>query len=279
MLVQVALVSQTDQISFSALTRVAAALQKQVTRDVSPIWDVQATVDAFANMSDVPVGYWPVTISDEDLGDAAGIHEDKEGQPFALVQYSYTWSLTASHECLEMLVDPFGNRLVAGPSLQSGQGRVEFLVEVCDPSEDVAFAYKVNGILVSDFYTPDFFAPTAVPSVRYSFTGAIKAPRQILKKGYISWHDPVSDEWFQQVYFGNAPVIRSLGKLTANPKENLRGLVYRHTPERMAAKRAPVAAKTTSAAKASMKSQEAAGAAKAKQLQRRIAEIVRQFNR
>src|ERR1043165_10249994 len=87
MLVQVALVSQTDQISVSALTRVAAALQKQVTRDVTPIWDVQATVDAFANMSDVPVGYWPITISDQDLGDAAGIHEDKEGQPFALVQY------------------------------------------------------------------------------------------------------------------------------------------------------------------------------------------------
>src|SRR5260370_422166 len=114
MLVQVALVSQTAEISFSALSRVSAALQKQVTRDVASIWDVEATVDAFASMSDVPVGYWPITISDQDLGDAAGIHEDKDGQPFALVQYGYAWSLTASHECLEMLVDPFGNRLVAG---------------------------------------------------------------------------------------------------------------------------------------------------------------------
>jgi hypothetical protein len=278
MLVQVALVSQTDHISFSALSRVAAALQKQVTRDVSAIWDIDATVDAFANLSDVPVGYWPITISDQDLGDAAGIHEDKEGQPFALVQYDYTWSLTTSHECLEMLVDPFGNRLVAGPSPMPGQGRVEFLVEVCDASEDAAFAYKVNGILVSDFYTPNFFAPTAVAGTRYSFTGAIKQPRKILKKGYISWHDPVSDEWFQQVFFGNKPAFRSLGKLTANPKENLRGLLYRHTPERMAAKRAPLPSKTTSAAKASMKLQEAAGAAKAKSLQRRINEVVRQFN-
>jgi hypothetical protein len=278
MLVQVALVSETDQITFSDLSRVSAALQKQVTRDVAPIWELEATVDAFASTSDVPVGYWPITISDQDLGDAAGIHEDKDGQPFALVQYSYAWSLTASHECLEMLVDPFGNRLVAGPSPMPHQGRVEFLVEVCDASEDAAFGYKVNGILVSDFYTPDFFAPTPVAGTRYSFTGAIKAPRKILKKGYISWHDPVSDEWFQETFFAKAPAFRSLGKLTANPKENLRGLLYRHTPERMAAKKEPLIVKTTSAAKASMKAESAAGAAKAKLLKRRINEVIRQFS-
>ena len=274
---QVALVSQTDKISFSALSRVSAALQTQVTRDLAPIWEVSATVDSFANLSDVPVGYWTVTIAEEDLGDAAGIHEDKDGQPFALVQYSYGWSLTASHECLEMLVDPFGNRLIAGQSPMQGQGNVEFLVEVCDPSEDAAYAYQVNGILVSDFYTPDFFAPQPAPSVRYSFTGGIKGPLQVLKKGYMSWHDPVSDEWFQETFFDNAPSFRSLGKLTANPKENLRGLLYRHTPERIAAKKTPLKASGLTKAKASVKTQAKAAEAKAKALQRRINEVVRQF--
>ena len=49
--------------------------------------------------------------------------------------------------------------------------------------------------MVSDFYTPDFFDPVPVSSVRYSFTGAIKSPRTVLKDGYISWprsdHEPL----------------------------------------------------------------------------------------
>ena len=148
---QLALVSETNKVSFSALSRVGAALQKQATRDLGPIWDVKATVNVFAKLEDVPVGYWPILVTEDDLGDAAGIHEDKQGQPFALVKYDYGWGLTASHECLEMLVDPFGNRIIAGQSPKPGQGRVEFLVEVCDPSEDTPFAYRVNGILLSDF--------------------------------------------------------------------------------------------------------------------------------
>jgi hypothetical protein len=71
-----------------------------------------------------------------------------------LVQASEGWQLTTSHEWLEMLADAFGNRLVAGQSPKEDQGRVEFLLEVCDPPEDAQFAYTSNGILVSDFLTP-----------------------------------------------------------------------------------------------------------------------------
>ena len=56
-----------------------------------------------------------------------------------------------------MLVDPFGDKLKAGDSPKADQGRVLFLVEVSDPSEAKEFAYTVNGVLVSDFYTPSFF--------------------------------------------------------------------------------------------------------------------------
>lgn len=213
---QVALVSEVNQISASELSRVAAALQKQAARDFAPIWEVQATVDAFARLEDVPLGYWPMIVM-KDIGfpGAAGIHLDKDGQPFALIQYSNRWALTASHECLEMLADPFGNRVVAGPSLHPDQGRVEYLVEVCDPSEDMAFGYTVNGVLMSDFYTPAYFDPVASAGVRYSFTGAITQPREVLKGGYISWHEPVSDHWWQQTFFGAQPTFRDLGRLTS----------------------------------------------------------------
>jgi len=224
-----ALVSQTKNVTPDALMRGSAALQKQAVRDFGPIWDVSATVDAFGKLKDVPLGYWPIIIQDDiHQSGAAGIHLDKGGQPYALVEYSPDWVLTASHEVLEMLADPFGNRLVAGQSPKPGQGRVEFLVEVCDPSEAAEYGYTVNGLLVSDFYTPKYFDPLANSGTRYSFTGAIKKPRQVLKGGYLSWHEPKSDHWYQATWFSGSKVsYRDLGKFTG--KMGLRAWIDSHT--------------------------------------------------
>jgi hypothetical protein len=205
---QVALVPEDVSIKPSELTLVASALSKQVARDFGPIWNVQANVDPFATLDEVPSDYWPIIITRK-VEDAAGFHDDEHGQPFALVEFDTDWSLTASHECLEMLADPFGRRLRAGNLPQQAvklglpDRRVRFLVEVCDPSEGTPFAYHVNGVLVSDFYTPEYFDPISVSSVRYSFTGAIKAPRTVLDDGYISWHDPVTGHWMQLRMFAD----------------------------------------------------------------------------
>ena len=227
---QVALVSEISAISISALTRVSAALQKQAARDLGPLWGVQATVDPFANLDDVPAGYWPIIVREDiQMEGAAGVHMDENGQPFALVQYDSSWSLTASHECMEMLVDPFGNRLVAGNSAKKGQGRVEYLVEVCDPSESAAFSYSVNGVQVSDFYTPRYFDPVKSTAVRYSYTGAIKSPRDVLRDGYLSWHEPASNHWWQLTYFNGRKRYRDLGVL-AKSSESLRERIDRLIP-------------------------------------------------
>ncbi len=208
----IALISDTSAVSFADIAHVSTALQKQAMRDLGPIWDVRATVDPIASLERMPLGYWPIIIVD-DVEDAGGYHTDQNGQPYALVEAGDTWSLTASHECLEMLVDPFGSRLVAGASIMPGQGRVRYLAEVCDPSESEAFAYTVNDVLVSDFYTQHFFDPVATTGQRYSFTGAITAPRQVLPGGYLSWHDLRTDHWWQQVYFNAVPKFLDLGIL------------------------------------------------------------------
>jgi hypothetical protein len=103
-------------LPLSQLSKAAAALQKQVVRDFGPIWEVQATVDAFSSLEDVPLGYWPILIGKEGQG-GGGVHLDQDNQPYALVDFTPEWTITTSHECLEMLADPFGNRLVAGDSL------------------------------------------------------------------------------------------------------------------------------------------------------------------
>jgi hypothetical protein len=203
-----------NQLKGSDITRVGAALQKQATRDFGPVWGVTATVDGFASLDDVPLGYWPIIVGKEGQG-GGGVHLDKNNQPYALVDLTPDWTVTASHECLEMLADPHGNRLVAGDSPNPKRpGRVEFLVEVCDPCEDPTLGYTVNGVRVSDFYFPSYFDPSQhskpATATKYDFMGHITAPRQVLRSGYLSWRE-ASGQWYQELFFDAKPVFKSIG--------------------------------------------------------------------
>jgi hypothetical protein len=224
--IHLALVSMTDEVSFGELAKVSAALQKQVVRDFGPIWTIEATVDPFAALEDVPVGYWKILVVD--TFENGGQHRDRNNQPYALVAAGSSWSLVASHEALEMLADPFGNRLVAGPSPVEVQGRVEFLVEVCDPCQSDDCAYGVNGVMVSDFCTPSYFDPVGAAGVRYSYTGAISEPRQVLPGGYLSWRIPASGDWFQKNWMAAQAVVKDLGQV-APGQASLRAMIDRQS--------------------------------------------------
>jgi len=238
----IALISESPRVSIADLLPVCAALQKQVTRDLGPLWDIDATVDCFATLEQVPSGYWPVTVFQNPPGEVkGGIHEDKTGQPFALVPDDEGWSVSASHEVMEMLVDPFSRRTISGQSLKPDQGRVDFLVEVSDPCQ--AFSYSINGVVVSDFYTPNYFDPVANSAVRYSFTGSLEEPREVLKGGYLSWHDPVSGHWFQKNFFGSQTHILDLGDLLPSPNMNVRSMIYLKTPKAFSARHSNAAQK------------------------------------
>jgi hypothetical protein len=209
----IALVSVTREISTRDLLRAGAAVQKQLTRDFGPIWGLRATLDTFADLGSVPSDYHPVVVfgyaeelvgqletavgpeytarlvDDFERGRLTGLHLNAfTRQPFALVQASDAWSVTISHEVLEMIADPYGNRLIAAAHSQDERERVKYLLEVCDPCQ--AVWYPVNGVPVSDFYTPRYFDPVGVDGGRYSFSGQIERPLQILEGGYLTWIDP-----------------------------------------------------------------------------------------
>src|SRR5260370_27537312 len=118
------------------LRRVHAVLQNTESRDLSTIGDISATVYAFAKLEDVPDGYWPMIIKDNIGYSAAGIHMDNDGQPFALISAADSvddWSLTASHEMCEMLVDPSVDRQMHRHSTQHVQRPANFLIQSCHP--------------------------------------------------------------------------------------------------------------------------------------------------
>ena len=134
----VAIVSLTDRIEMRDVLRAAAAVQKQITRDFTPFWGLPATVDVFADLESVPSDYHPVILfgDAEELGGkldvAIGADEaaaadrrlrarpDVRAAPQRLHAPAVRprrgrghWSVVLSHEVLEMIADPYGNRLVA----------------------------------------------------------------------------------------------------------------------------------------------------------------------
>jgi hypothetical protein len=231
--IQVGLVDMTGQIDVDLVHSASVALNVQVTRDLPQFWSVTATVTYLPNPKKVPVGVWPVQLVKSLPPGEGGFHSDKNKQPFAKVIASpsdNTWTIDASHEILEMLVDPYGNRMqssvaievTSAGKIQDGTGQFGYLVEACDPCEDNSYAYTINGIAVSDFITPHFYDPMVTAGTRYSFTGAVKAPRQILPGGYISWVNTVQDEWQQLLWVdpSQKPYIQNIG--TADQSKNLR---------------------------------------------------------
>jgi hypothetical protein len=214
--IKLALVSDVNELTITDLTRVAASLQKQVIRDLKPIWSIDATVEPFVSLDRVPKDYWPIIVK-RDIGTvkAAGMHIDKDGQPFALVTYEEDWTLTASHEMLDMLVDPFGNRFILGPSPDPADhgAIVKLLTEICQPVEGKEHGYLIDGILVSDFVTPAVYDAIDGSGTKYSFQGHAKSPRKALKGGFMSWMVPETKVWHQALWLdGDEPSYRDIGK-------------------------------------------------------------------
>src|SRR5580693_1090289 len=141
--IQVGLVDKTGKLDTQLLQETAAAISIQVTRDLSPIWNVQATVQYLQSPTNIPVGVWPVFLVAKLPPDEGGFHLDKKNQPYAEVigtPDSADWTIDASHEIVEMLVDPAGNRLqtsraieISGAGVQDTTGQFNYVVEACDP--------------------------------------------------------------------------------------------------------------------------------------------------
>ena len=227
--VRVALIDDTDTIPTLELEEVAGALSEQVAHDFAPLWHVRASVGVY---TDQEPGTWSILVEQSlDEPGALGYHTDIHNQPVSYVELTDDWPKTVSHELLEMLADPWGNRLhtarlPAGLELDYEQfglrhesSRVHYLLEVCDPCE--ARSYEVGGVPVSDFLTHYWYRthPSSLDS--YSHAGQCAAPRQVADGGYVSFCNQDAD-WFQVFVEGGRPQISALGQYDRGEFASLR---------------------------------------------------------
>lgn len=160
-----------------------AALQKYVDDCVIPVWGTPATLEQTDNFKP---GCWAmVFLDDADQQGALAYHDlTPDGWPLAKVFVRTTInngdlvSVSASHELVEMLVDPAINMMTTGPD-----PRIIYAYESADPVETLSF--PVNGIPMSDFVYPAYFEVfRAAGSTTFDHVGKVTKPFEVLAGGY-----------------------------------------------------------------------------------------------
>lgn len=195
--ITVSVINASSVVSDDDCRALVAALQKQVSQDFAPVWGIDANLVFVPKNATPAAGTWWLSILDNT--DRAGVlgHHDLTpdglpvGKSFAGTDqhYGHSWTVTASHELLEMLADPDINLTVFVHPAQ-GNGTL-YAYEVCDPCQDDSFGYDIDGIKVCDFVYPAYFQTFRQPgSTRFDHLGKLQKPLpEVLDGGYISAFD------------------------------------------------------------------------------------------
>ncbi len=183
------------------------ALQPQVSNDFFPAW----RVDAQVMFVDKPIrnSWWLVILdkAEENHNAWLGYHLTIEGMPLGKVfaktihQEGYNWTISASHELLEMLADPEDNRMISYGALdprnlpRAGEKSACFYtMEVCDPCSAEECAYQKGGYSVSDFILPSWYEKEAPADQLFDCNRKIQRPFDLFNAGYAGVYNS-SDGW------------------------------------------------------------------------------------
>lgn len=168
------------QVDFDDLI---AAMQEYIDKYVAPVWGTPAKL---VKTTDFQKGAWAMVFLDNaDQPGALAYHDlTPDFLPVSKVFVKTTLddeqlvSVSASHELVEMLVDPAINMMTTGPN-----AKVTYAYESADPVEEESF--PVNGIQMSDFVYPSYFEVFRKPNtVQFDEMKKVTKPFQILKGGY-----------------------------------------------------------------------------------------------
>ena len=167
-------------VDFAALV---AAMQGFVDKYVAPVWGTPAKL---VKSRSFRKGAWAMVFLDNaDQPGALAYHDlTPDGLPQSKVFVKTTLdngdlvSVSASHELVEMLVDPAINLMSTGPD-----PKAVYAYESADPVE--ALSFPISGIAMTDFVYPAYFEAFHRPgSVRFDYLRKVKRPFQILSGGY-----------------------------------------------------------------------------------------------
>jgi hypothetical protein len=168
----ISVINHTEgQVKDEALQSAIRAINRQVQEDFAPHWGLGATLrlegrsatspkkQELADMrGDAVIYLWNKT----DVPGALGYHDaNNRGIPFGFVftdlsqAVGENWTVTLSHEALELVGDSEVNLLVMGPHPAHPQQTVFHWYEMCDAVQ--AENYTIDDVEVSNFVLPLYF--------------------------------------------------------------------------------------------------------------------------
>ena len=210
----ISVVNHTDgKLSDEAVQDGIRAVNRQIAEDFNPNWSMGAELRLEGAIGKDPddaklpelkgdaiIYLW----NEVDVEDALGYHEaNAAGTPFGFVftelvkQLREPWTVTFSHEALELIGDPEANLLVAGPHPEDPKKEVFHWYEMCDAVQDET--YKVDGVAVSNFVLPLYFTQFAEVGGRNDFLGRLTKGKALQSfginpGGYIGFYNPKTRE-------------------------------------------------------------------------------------
>jgi hypothetical protein len=186
------------------------AVNRQIAEDFAPYWGFGGKlrleggvgrVPDQQNLSELRGDAMLYLYDNTDPQGALGSHgQSARGVPYGFVfadlclRLGDPWSMTLSHEALELLADPRGNLLARGPHPGDPTREVFHWFEMCDAVQNEW--YWVDGCKVSNFVLPSYFTPGEELAGRNDFLGRKDANGNGLLSfgtnpgGYIGFYDP-----------------------------------------------------------------------------------------
>lgn len=190
-MIHIAAVSQSTLITGTEVDAICKALSYQATHHIAPAWGLSTV--SVARKTPGTTDWQLIFLDNSDQAEALGYHEDlANGLPVMKVfvkscrQDGVSESACASHELAESLADAF----LARAEVNAGRA---WACEIGDPAQSLT--YEVEGVVVQDFVTPQWFGAPATPGSKLCHTGEIKKPFEVPRGGYAqyttdlrSWH-------------------------------------------------------------------------------------------
>lgn len=226
---------------------VIRAINRQIGEDFAPYWSFSAKLRLEGRSMESPDtqqvadlrGDAVIYLWDQaDVEGALGYHfQNNRGIPFGFVfteiarQIGEPWSVTLSHEALELLADSETNLLVMGPHPTDDRD-VFHWYEMCDAVQ--AETYIIDGVAVSNFLLPLYFTGTRDTDevgARNDFLGRSHGGNTLKSfginpGGYIGFFDPETGEHSTYSIQGDRVAAMRLS-VKSQAKEARRAVRYR----------------------------------------------------
>ena len=222
----IAVINFASTLNDQAAQEAIRAVNRQVTEDFVPIWgygrllrlqtvDFNPADPETLSPQKVPADSAMYLVDEASLPGALGFHDlNTRDVPvgFVFVLDPNDWTVTLSHEVLELILDPTVNIFVPGPDPRNANNIVLHTYEACDAVERIS--YTIDGIAVSDFLTPSYFTIGDAPGTRNDFLGVGVSSFGVTQNSHIAFFD-LSTGTFETVFGQQAPAMAAAKKQKA----------------------------------------------------------------